>query len=278
MVKYDWTPLEALIYKRIVDKNKNIIWVINGGTGSGKSYASIYIALKLAYMFDTEFTIKKNMAFSFVELLKKMKLPGNDQKGTVFLLEEAGAMGSGAASRQWQTKANIAFDSFLQTSRHRNQVFLMNCPMFSMLDMRARSLAHLQGTMVGVDPSRSKAAMKVFKLQTNAITGKQYTKYIRGTKKGVRTKLNPYVTSIPPLKVREEYELLKTKYTDKLNDEIIALEKPASKAARVDKRFKITADDIIHLQEKGWTLSRIAEFAGLAVSSIKRIKGIAKSA
>ena len=125
-----------------IRKNQNAIIIFNGGTGSGKSYAGIRCALDLSREMGTNFSIEKNLAFKFTDLLIKMGLPGNEHPGTIFVMEEVGSFGSGAASREWQSQANKFFFSFMQTSRHRNQVLLLNCPSFHYLEKGTRQLVH----------------------------------------------------------------------------------------------------------------------------------------
>lgn len=83
--------------KRIL-KSKNIIIIINGSTGSGKSWAAIAYALAVSKMFNTNFTVADNIDFKFSNILKKTQLPQNSKAGTPFIFEEVGAFGGGRKS------------------------------------------------------------------------------------------------------------------------------------------------------------------------------------
>lgn len=104
-------PLIRWIVKRI-GKNKNVIMIINGPTGSGKTYAALRLAYDSSQELGTTFNIKNNVGFTFPELLKKTELPENQNPGTCFVFEEVGAAGGGASSREWQSQANKFFFSF----------------------------------------------------------------------------------------------------------------------------------------------------------------------
>lgn len=230
MEQISFNPLWELIRRRI-QRNKNAIIVVNGPTGSGKSYGTLDAALKLSTLLDTKFDLKRNLDFSFTGLLKKMYLPGNDKKGTVFIFEEVGAVGGGGASREWFSQANAFFHSFMQTSRHRNQILLLNCPLFSYLDRGARELVHVQITMQGIDERNGKSFGKPFLLQTNTVSGKIYFKYLRFSYKGSKTALGRISFDLPNEQIRREYEAMKNSYTNSLNKRIMAQGEQAWKKA-----------------------------------------------
>lgn len=209
-----------LIYDRI-NKNRNMIIIINGATGSGKTFAVIYQALKVSQQFGTHFTLKDNMDFSFPKLLEKMQLPVNDKPGTPFIFEEVGAFGGGASSSEWQSKANKYFSAFMQTSRHRNQVLFMTCPVLNFLDKKARDIVHMQQVMCGIDYTNHRSFLRPYIVQPNYKTGKVYVKYARYILNGVRYKFNQYACSLPPPEILDEYEIFKREYTDCLNSKII---------------------------------------------------------
>ena len=227
-------PLVGWVVRRI-RKNKNALIVINGPTGSGKTYSAIEFALQLAERLGTPFTIKNNMDFNFQELLKKMNKPENTKPGTTFLFEEVGAVGGGAASREWQSLANRLFFSFTQTSRHKNQILIMTCPSFKFLEYGARSLIHLQMSMKRIDYAKRESFVNPFVLQVNPISGKIYFKRLRVTSKGTKFKINEIGFPHPPKDIAAEYEITKTKYTNELDKTIInSKEKVKHRIGRID--------------------------------------------
>lgn len=229
-IRYD--PMLNWVKSRI-DRNKNCIIVINGATGSGKTYAGIRFCQDIAKMLGTSFNIKDNLDFKFGELLKKMGLEENQTPGTPFLFEEVGVIGGGAASRDWQSKANRFFHAFMQTSRHRQQVLVMTCPSFGYLDKGARELCHTQLEMTSIDFTRSKSYAKPYLLQVNRRSSKIYFKYLRFKENKIHYKLTLMEFGLPEKKIRDEYENMKMKYTKDLTESIINADKPKE---RVEKQ------------------------------------------
>ncbi len=203
--------------KKRIENNKNVIIMFNGGTGSGKSFGCIELALLISKMFGTSFSIKGNLAFTFQDLLKKMKGEDNQEPGTVFIMEEVGAFGSGAAAREWQSKVNRFFFSFLQTSRHRNQILILNCPSFSYLEKGSRELVHFQFESLGIDFRKKLSYFKPFAVQVNRRTGQLFFKYLRYRWEGTRKFMNRMEFKLPPQPIINEYERVKLAFTTALN-------------------------------------------------------------
>ena len=271
MEKVNGSPLLTWIRNRI-KKNKNCIIIINGATGSGKTYGALELCCEVAEMFKTNFTVKDNMDFNFAGLLEKTMLKKNDKPGTPFLFEEVGAVGGGAASREWQGKANRFFFSFMQTTRHRNQVLIMTCPHFKFLDLGARSLVHIQMITTSIDFEKKIAYFKCHRIQVNSTNGKFYFKYLRVNQNGNRYKYGRIGLSMPPKDITREYELLKTKYTGDLNEMILNDAKNAEKRKIVKEEGAIDLLALGKLLEIGLTNEQIAKAFKCCTKTVERYK------
>ena len=228
----DVATKKKVLYKFIkdrIDHNKNCIILIDGETGSGKTYTGLRLAVDLSEIFGTEFTIQKNMDFNFVKLLEKMRLPGKDVPGNTFLFEEVGSVDSGADSQEWQKKENQFFSSFMQTSRHKRQIFIMTCPMFTNLQKKTRELCHMEMSMVSINPQTKLSTVRPFRIQVNRTSGKMYMKYLRFRYDGIRYRLGRVEFELPPKDIITQYENAKTNFTDSLNQKIIDYGKPKLK-------------------------------------------------
>jgi len=212
-----------------IDHNKNFIEHIAGETGSGKTYVGLRECVDLSQIFGTPFSIENNMDFNFVNLLKKMQLQGNDKPGTCFLFEEVGSIDSGADSQEWQKKENQFFSSFMQTSRHKQQILIFTSPMFTNMQKKTRELCHMGMTMLSINPSTKLSSVKPLRIQVNRVSGKMYMKYIRFKYESLRYKLGRVEFELPPPEIIKQYEDAKTKFTTKLNDKIIDYSKPKLK-------------------------------------------------
>ena len=252
-----------------MNRNKNLILCVNGPTGSGKSYAAIDAAYTLACAFETNFCIKYNVAFKFNDLLQKMYHPPNDKPKTCFVMEEIGAFGSGGSSREWQSHTNKFFFSFLQTSRHKNQILILTTPNFAYLDAGARKLIHFQFESSGINYTKKTSIFKPYRLQVNQRTGKIYFKFLRIAQPNGRIVKLKYVEfELPPPEMVAQYEAEKTKFTSQLNKDILlgSEKKPKGVPARVDK------DRVMEYFKEKVPLVEIARRFGVSYSYIVQLK------
>lgn len=263
MEKINFNPIVKWIKRRIL-KNKNCIIIINGATGSGKTYAAIDLALQLSNDLETNFTIENNMAFHFSDLLLKTKLKGNDKPGTVFVFEEVGSTQSGSSSREWQSKGNIFFFSFMQTSRHKRQILIMTCPNFHYLEKGARELVHMQVSMVGMNQGAKESYGKPFILQVDPVRGKIYMKYLRFTFEGRKTAFKKMTFNLPPPDILETYENYKTKFTSGLEKMIIDKTR-----AKEKNKPKITSEDVLALRKTGLTQQQTAKKLSVSLRTVQ---------
>lgn len=266
----------AWLRKRI-QKNQNCIILFNGATGSAKSYASITLAHDTSQMFGTPFTIKDNLEFNFTKLLQKMQLPHNQKPGTVFVMEEVGSFGSGASSREWQSQANKFFFSFLQTSRHRNQILILNCPSFSYLEKGSRELVHFQFESMGIDHRKKLSYFKPFAIQCNRRTGKLYFKFLRYKYNGMMRARKKMSFRMPPQDLLNLYEIEKLKFTTELNRRMIEGDDKRKPVPTLTTTGKNRREIVDKLRGTGMTSNEIAELIGISVRNVDRHLKIARA-
>lgn len=257
-----------------VKNNKNAIAVLNGQTGSGKSWAGLSLCEKGSKWNGTNFTIKENVAFDFKTLLKQTHLEKNSKPGTFFLFEEVGAFGSGSASREWQSQANKFFHSFLQTTRHRRQILIFTCPMFTNLEAGARALCHMQMIMKKIHYKDNKSQLVPYVIQINQRTGKMYFKLLRFHEPDVpyRQKLTSTFVEKPSEELIKEYEKVKLRFTTQLNKTIMEEMKPKKKVSK-----GINVDAVCKLKEAGTKTKEIAEIFGVTRRYIRMTINKAKN-
>jgi len=263
-------PINRWVKNRI-SKNKNVIIVINGETGSGKTYAAIQKATEMAKVMGTPFTIEHNVDFHFNTLLQKMKLPQNQKPGTCFVFEEVGSFSSGASSKQWQSNANKFFNSFMQTSRHRNQILFFTCPHFCFLDKSTRLLCHMQWEMDGIDFNKKLSFVKPYRIQVNKRTGKFYFKYLRCSHHGGGFKLSKIAVPYPDETMVREYEIMKTRFTGKLNQSIIDSVKEEVKTT-IGTYGKVNMKVLAEYIKKGLSAKQIAKLMDVTERTIYNYK------
>jgi len=127
-------------WKKKLDKNENVIGVMIGGTGSGKSYSCIRLA--------TDWVLKNKkksriwIIFTHNELLKLLlqEEAPDVKKGDVIIYEE---MEISADNRKYWSLMNETIRYVSNICRNRNFIFLMNLPVLAHVDKEVRSLIHM---------------------------------------------------------------------------------------------------------------------------------------
>ena len=189
--------LKEWLWNRINRQNKNLIIVITGSTGSGKSFS----ALRLAELLDPSFNVGR-VCFTPREVLAVLN--SGLKKGNFFIIDEAGVT---LPSRDFMSFANKALDFVLQTFRRENLGCILCLPTMSMLDLQARQLTHVLIETKEIMPKLSKVKVRVFMLTTNSRTGKVYYKYPKVmTPQGIRYTIDEVLIGKPSEQLIEAYE------------------------------------------------------------------------
>lgn len=250
-----------------INKNLNAIIVFNGGTGSGKSFACIRLGIDASEMLNTHFSIENNVAFKFKDSLIKMQLKQNQKAGTVFIMEEVGAFGSGASAREWQSQANKFFFSFLQTARHRQQILILNCPSYSYLEKGSRELVHFVFDATSIDIQKKLSYFKPFAIQINRRTGKPYFKFLRYKFDGIKRRMDRMMFALPPDDYIKEYEAEKLKFTTALNKSMME-QQNIRQRGQGKEHVKNRTQAIKKLVESGNSKRYVANLLGISERTV----------
>jgi len=210
---------------RVHVENKNVILIIVGETGSGKSWASLRIAERL----DPKFTID-NVVFDVVSFINAVE---NAKKGTAIVFDEVGI---GASNRSSMSNINKAVSALAQSFRHRNTFNILTLPSFDMVDKHLRQLAHFQIETIMV--ANDKCLTKFKTIQNNPGYGKVYRKYVHASNDTVITRLN---INKPSKRLIDPYEKKKVEFTTALYNEL------RTKVITKDKEpvAKLSTDDYV---------------------------------
>lgn len=199
-----------------IKKNKNVLLITVGGTGTGKSYSNLRILEDVDNTFDVErvaFTPKQFMAITDSGILKR--------KGAGILYDDAGIT---LSSKNWYDITNKMINYYLQIARRENQILAFNTPDMSFIDSSARKLFHMILITSGIDYKRKIVKLKPKFLQINKTTGKIYAKYLivkKGTGYGSRKKIKMIEVPLPSQKVVKAYEEKKKVFVSSLKKQII---------------------------------------------------------
>lgn len=196
------------IRNRMLFNNKNWLTINCGETGSGKSYS----ALSQADIISPRGFRMKNLVFTPLQFLERIKDSDDFKKGDVIIFDEAGV---GMSSREWYSIQNKLLGNILQTFRHMNVGVIFTTPNISFIDIQARRLFHNYIETINIDFRSETCFVKVFNIEHNSRFNKTYFKHPRVEGKALR-----YVGVPKPNPVLiEEYEKLKDEYSRKLRDD-----------------------------------------------------------
>ena len=176
------------IAKTITSKyNQNVTMIFVGGTGSGKSYAAIRLALEVSKLVakikggktSDYFDLDRNM--SVIDIMKFFTVLDNAQKWNTVILDDAGI---GVNARKFQDVINITVNNITQTYRTLNLFTVLTVPEMYFVDKILRSLTDFYCECEGmIAPNLSRG--RLFEIQRKSrlgSSGRLFYVYPRGDK------------------------------------------------------------------------------------------------
>lgn len=162
-------PLYKAITKRIQSKKQNVLILIVGDPGTGKSF----LALRLASMLDPTFNEEtmRERVVCHAEQFSNLIANGDDDKlneGAAFIVDE---MGASMGNRDWYTIGNKSVSVILQTFRYRRLIMIMTVPNMSFIDVHARKLINFLIETKKIDFASKKVKARVWKIKFNKVRG-----------------------------------------------------------------------------------------------------------
>lgn len=124
---------------RRIQENRNANLMFVGDTGSGKSYAAIYLGEQVDPNFSVDrivFTTK-----DFIHLVNS-----NLPKGSYVIYDDAGL---GIPAREWQSTSSKVFGLLFQGFRYKNLISAITVPDTSFIERQSRVLMHIMFESTG---------------------------------------------------------------------------------------------------------------------------------
>lgn len=224
-------------------RNKNVLGVYVGATGSGKTYSALgQMESYYKQVFNEPFP-KENICFSLDACVKRLR-HGNLKRGEFLVVEEAGVL---MGSLDFQSKIAKFFGYILQSFRSKNIGIIFTLPDMSMLNKTARKLLHIIILTNGIDTSTNEVILKPFYVQPNAMSGKDYHKYLRQKINGRYVKIERVRIGLPSADLIKIYEEMKSKFVDKVEEDFIELAEPKQKETpeSIENKLDIAIDNLI---------------------------------
>ena len=256
--------------------NKNVLGVILGPTGSGKSYTALRICeIDYKKRFNKPFPIE-NVTFSIGETIKRIQeIQKSGRKGELIMPDDIGAAGYGAL--EFQSKTSKMFSYILQAFRSLNIGLMMTLPVLTMLNKSGRQLIHYQLVTDGIDYELKMSRVKPYFHQLNQSSGKSYWKYPKVSVAGHVRTVKRLWYGLPSKELRDAYEDKKAKFLAKMThdftNEIDVIEN-GNKKVRVPTQQMIEA---WVLDQSGMRQRFIAEKFDVSQQTISQWKEIVQN-
>lgn len=160
--------------------NRNAIILVEGPTGTGKSYFCLKLAEDLDPKFFENPVLKVEMLGTRV-LFKPSKFAAVLNKnilyqGAVVIIEEGGVQ---ADHRKWYSFNNMVFNYILETFRFMKLIVIVNVPVSQFLDSDAQKMFHYHVETRKVDYKKNLNIVKIKSQTYNSTTKKIYRKFLR---------------------------------------------------------------------------------------------------
>ena len=243
---------------RRIRRNKNLIIVIVGGTGSGKSYT----ALELARCFDPEFD-ESRIVFRLIDFLRLVRKDFG-YKGAAIVFDEGGVE---MQARNFMTLMNKALSYVTQTMRFKNQIIIITVPDFSFIDVQVRKLVHVLITTKTIDYKRNLSIVRPLQISVRSSDGKTFKTYPRyySKEKGYR-KIEELAVPKPPAKLVHAYERIKLAYTEDLYKGLLHT---AGGGQQVKESLSDMERSIVEAAKYGVPLDDVSAELGIATASTR---------
>jgi len=207
--EFNFQSLAEGFARRVAGRhNKNLIFLLFGDVGSGKSMTLVSLAIGcaewLAYLLggvpEDYFSFEESIAIIDPdELQEKMS---NLRKHGVYILDDAGPAYDARSS---MSKDNKDLNYILQTARTQNNIILVSAPHSAMLDITARRIAQYYGETAEARHDIGLTFVKVFLLKRAMRENKVYYTYpTKGRMTAVR-----YYTDLPPAEIKKKYDTVR---------------------------------------------------------------------
>lgn len=147
------------IRKRLFERDENYIILITGKSGSGKSSASLLLAM----LIDPKFTVDRVCfdALGFIRMVNQ-----NLPRGSVIIWDESGV---DLDCHEWWKKETIKLGKVLQTFRYQNLCVIFTVPYDTMMNLNARKLAHTMVVMKKKNTKKMVTSAKWYDMSFNVL-------------------------------------------------------------------------------------------------------------
>lgn len=277
--------MSEMIAKKICSNHKqHVIMMIEGKTGTGKSYAAMDLAYNTSLQMADRLGGHPTDYFNLDHIAvitpdEVVRVSKSIKKHGIYILDDIGV---GLSSRKWQSKGNEVLTNILQTFRTQNNLIILTVPDGAFIDKIARKLLHYKVVMKFADFNHGFTVGKLYKVTRSPTKDSQNNMYtfVRGP--GIQ--YNHCSFGKPPQAICDAYDErretlqqeLQNKALQELQDTYKEAEKEITpdqlKAANTTRQVKKIKK---YIGDKGMTVNAAIEenkkfFSGKGVKGISR--------
>jgi predicted Zn-ribbon and HTH transcriptional regulator len=214
------TPLASLFAARIAGKHKkDVLMLLVGERGSGKSYTLLYLALRCAEEVakrlggkpEDYFTFKNVAVIQDEDLENRMQ---NLRKHNIYILDDAGV---GWDSRAFASTMNRRLNHILQTCRTDNCILLISVIDPFTIDKVPRTMVRYYAEIAEQLHDYGKNMVKVFRNKRLYREGKNLTPHLRF---GHRTTVRRWLAGAPSPELADEYDRVRDENAKKIKEQM----------------------------------------------------------
>jgi len=220
-------PFLWRVFSRLNYEDKNVLMLIVGETGIGKSISGISIAKKIDITpigngkYEENFVVEADnrgipspetrVVFSARDFMRLVK--SNIPKGSVIVWDEAGIENDNTS---WYEKKSKLIKYVMQTFRKRNYLLIMTVPDEESVTISTRRLVHVIADVFERDDNY--ASIDIRWLQRNRRTKKTYPKHTTyyDEKSGMNAKLGVYLLEKLTSRLEKPYNRIKDRVMNNL--------------------------------------------------------------
>ena len=239
-----------------IDK-QDLVMFLAGRRGSGKSYSSLWIAIRIAMAiarlkggkWQDYFNLETNIA-TLENTQRVMTILNDVGPNNVVIIDDASLA---INNRNWASQQNKNFNAILTICRDRRWCLIFTAPLKKMADNQVRDMVDITATVYKPYHAdiNGRGGFNILKIVSGDIStsGKEYSKKMHFEKK----KIDFWVTFRPDLEIVAEYDKLRAEGSKKVCENIIengtyqSTDKPGKPKVSVAER---NCDEFIVLRGK----------------------------
>lgn len=271
--------LAKLFASRITSRfNKDVILLLVGERGSGKSMSALYLAHKTAEevakikggTWQDYFTMENVAVIDPASLLTKLQTL-YIKPFSIFILDDAGVSWN---SRNHATKSNILLNNILSVCRTSQSMIIITTISGDLIDKVPRQMASFHGEVAESYHHRGENYLKIFKMSKLSRAGKViYSHLTFHEQDGTSSKIVRWVTRMPPQEIVNAYNKLRNENALELvknhEKEKEELQSTHNKWEGMVAKY---GSDILDMQQQQKTLQEMVHATGLSEYYVRKLK------